>query len=203
MSGPPDPSRYPDFSRYQALVFDCDGTLATTAHVHHAVLAEAIRSLGHDLPAAFYLARTGMSLEHLLDEFAGLCGRRIGSAEVLPIATAAYRRDIANISEIVEVTSIVRRFAGEKPLAVASSGGRALVDATLGHLGIADCFDAVVSVEDVRAPKPAPDAYLLAAARLKVDPKACLAFEDSDQGVRAARAAGMDVIDVSSPGWAG
>lgn len=191
----------PDPSRYQALIFDCDGTLATTAHVHHSALAEAICSLGHDLPESFYFARTGLSLEHLLDEFAEFCGERLGSAQVLPVATAAYRRDIGKIREIVAVTSVVRAFAGRLPLAVASSGGRALVQATLDQLGIAACFDAVVTVEDIRAPKPAPDAYLLAAARLKVRPETCLVFEDSDQGVRAAKTAGMDVVDVRSPGW--
>lgn len=190
-----------DPSSYQALIFDCDGTLATTAHLHHSALTEAIRRLGHEMPEPFYLARTGLSLEHLLDEFAELCGERIATAEVLPVATAAYRRDIGRIQEVAEVTAVVRAFAGRKPLAVASSAGRPFVQAVLDQLGITACFDAVVTVEEVHAPKPAPDAYLLAATRLQVSPETCLVFEDSDQGVRAAQSAGMDVVDVRSPGW--
>jgi beta-phosphoglucomutase-like phosphatase (HAD superfamily) len=193
----------PEPSRYRALIFDCDGTLATTAHLHHSALTEALRGLGHDMPEAFYLARTGLSLEHLLDEFAELCGERLTTAAVLPAATAAYRRDIARITEAAEVTAVVRAFAGRTPLAVASSAGRPFVQATLDQLGIAQRFDLVITVEDVREPKPAPDAYLLAAAGLGVSPAACLAFEDSEQGLAAARAAGMDVIDVRAPDWRG
>jgi HAD superfamily hydrolase (TIGR01509 family) len=96
---------------------------------------------------------------------------------------------------------VVRTFAGEKPLAVASSAGRPFLQATLEQLGIAACFDAVVTVEDVRHPKPAPDPYLLAAERLGVRPETCLVFEDSDQGLSAAKSAGMDAIDVRASEW--
>lgn len=190
-----------ELSSYQALIFDCDGTLATTAHLHHRSLTEALRGLGHDMPEAFYLARTGLSLEHLLDEFAEVCGRRLTSAEVLPTATAVYRRDVALIREVAEVTAVVRTFAGRSPLAVASSAGRPFVLATLEQLGIAGLFDAVVTVEDVVNPKPAPDPYLLAAEKLGVAPEACLVFEDSDQGLSAAKSAGMDAIDVRASEW--
>jgi beta-phosphoglucomutase-like phosphatase (HAD superfamily) len=57
-------------------------------------------------------------------------------------------------------------------------------------------FRTVVTFDDVAAPKPAPDAYLLAAERLGVDPRRCLAFEDSETGARAAHAAGMTVVQV-------
>jgi beta-phosphoglucomutase-like phosphatase (HAD superfamily) len=187
--------------QYQALIFDCDGTLATTAHLHHKALTEALHALGHDMPEAFYQARTGLSLEHLLDEFAELCGDRLTTADVLPLTTAAYRRDIGLIREVSEVTAIVRAFARRKPLAVASSAGRPFVHATLDQLGIAACFDVVVTVDDIRRPKPAPDAFLLAASRLGVSAPACLVFEDSDQGLTAARQAGMDAVDVRVPDW--
>jgi beta-phosphoglucomutase-like phosphatase (HAD superfamily) len=191
----------PELSSYRALILDCDGTLATTAHLHHRSLTEALRGLGHEMPEAFYLARTGLSLEHLLDEFAEVCGERLATEAIAPVAAGVFRRDIALIRELAEVTAVVRTFAGEKPLAVASSAGRPFVQATLEQLGIAACFDAVVTVEDVRHPKPAPDPYLLAAERLGVRPETCLVFEDSDQGLSAAKSAGMDAIDVRASEW--
>jgi beta-phosphoglucomutase-like phosphatase (HAD superfamily) len=190
-----------DPAAYQALIFDCDGTLARTATLHHSALTEALRGLGHDMPEAFYRARTGLSLEHLLDEFAEVCGERIRTADVLPATATAFCRDIGQIREVSEVTAVVRAFAGRKPLAVASSAGRPFVHATLAQLGIASCFDAVITVEDIREPKPAPDAFLLAAARLGAGPEGCLVFEDSEQGLSAARCAGMDAIDVREPNW--
>jgi beta-phosphoglucomutase-like phosphatase (HAD superfamily) len=192
----------PDPSRYEALIFDCDGTLAVTAALHHAALTEAIRQLGHEMPEAFYMARTGLSLQHLLDAFAEVCGKRLSRADVSPIEEAAFCRDIAAIVEIAEVTAVVRAYVGKKPLAVASSSGRAMVHATLEHLGIAGCFQAVVAVEDIANPKPAPDAFLLAAAKLGVAPARCLVFEDSDQGLAAAARAGMDAVDVRAAPWA-
>lgn len=191
----------PDPSLYDALIFDCDGTLAVTAHLSHSALTDAFRVLGHDMPEAFYHARTGLSLEHLLDEFAEVCGERLRTDDVLPAATAVFVRDIDRIREVAEVTAVVRAFAGKKRLAVASNGGRPLVLATLNQLGLAESFDAIVTVEDTRRPKPAPDAFLLAASRLGVSPEACLVFEDSDQGLRAAEHAGMDAVDVRIPGW--
>lgn len=80
------------------------------------------------------------------------------------------------------------------PLAVASSAHRAVIDAALGALGIAELFGAVVSSDEVAHGKPAPDVYLLAARELGVDPADCLVVEDSLNGVLAGRAAGMTVV---------
>lgn len=59
-----------------------------------------------------------------------------------------------------------------------------------------DLFDAVVTCEDVKNGKPAPDLYLLAAEKLGVDPTRCTAYEDAELGMQSARAAGMSVVDV-------
>lgn len=190
-----------DFDRFDALVFDCDGTLALNAHVHCSALMEAFSTAGHALPEAFYMPRTGMSLAHLLDAYAEETGVQLQVDDVLPAAVAAYHRDVGLIRDAARVTGVVRAYAGRKPLAVASSAWRTLVDATLAELGIADLFDAIVTVEDIQHAKPAPDSYLLAAHRLGVDPARCLAFEDSDQGLAAAKAAGMETIDVRLDGW--
>jgi HAD superfamily hydrolase (TIGR01509 family) len=83
-------------------------------------------------------------------------------------------------------------------LAIASSSTRAVIDALLRALGVDDIFAVRISGEDpaVQQSKPAPDVYLAAAARLGVEPAACLAIEDSGPGVRAAKQAGMTCIAV-------
>ena len=80
------------------------------------------------------------------------------------------------------------------PLAVASSSNRPLIDTVLETAGIAGCFSATVSSEEVERGKPSPDVYLEAARRLGVVPQDCVAVEDSANGIRAAAAAGMRVI---------
>jgi sugar-phosphatase len=82
------------------------------------------------------------------------------------------------------------------PVALASSTPRPLIDRTLAHFGLADSFDVIHSAEDEPFGKPHPGVFLTAAARLGVAPAACVAFEDSPAGVRAAVAATMTCVAV-------
>jgi HAD superfamily hydrolase (TIGR01509 family) len=85
------------------------------------------------------------------------------------------------------------------PIGLATNSGREFATRALRSAGVLDCFDAVVSAEEVAHPKPAPDVYLEAAARVgAADPASCVALEDSETGVAAARAAGMTVVGVPS-----
>jgi HAD superfamily hydrolase (TIGR01509 family) len=90
----------------------------------------------------------------------------------------------------------VRRLAAEFVLGLASSSNRELIDRVLEAGGIADCFRATASSEEVAAGKPAPDVYLEVARRLGVDPRDCTAVEDSHNGIRSAKAAGMRCVAI-------
>jgi beta-phosphoglucomutase-like phosphatase (HAD superfamily) len=183
---------------FAALLFDCDGTLAETAELHHYALAQAIRNLGHDLPKQWYLERVGLSLDKLLGEFKQLCGVRLLGKDVSPFEEEIYCGNTSMIREIKVVASIVRNNAGKIPMAVVSSSSRRMVLATLDALRLRPFFSAVVTVEDIANPKPAPDGFLKAAERLGVEPSRCLVFEDSQQGIDSARRANMTVEDVGS-----
>ena len=93
----------------------------------------------------------------------------------------------------------VRRLADVFPLALASSSNREVIDAVLGAGAIAPLFRATVSSEEVARGKPAPDVYLEAARRLGVAPERCAAVEDSHNGIRSAKAAGMRCVAVPNP----
>jgi HAD superfamily hydrolase (TIGR01509 family) len=90
----------------------------------------------------------------------------------------------------------VARFAERWPLGLASSSNRELIDAVLDAGGIAPLFGATVSSEEVARGKPAPDVYLEAARRLGVDASECAAIEDSHNGIRSAKAAGMRCVAI-------
>ena len=90
----------------------------------------------------------------------------------------------------------VRRVGASVPLAIASSSNRELIDVVLRASGLAADFRATVSSEEVPRGKPWPDVYLEAARRLGVDPARCGAVEDSHNGIRSAKAAGMRVVAV-------
>ena len=87
----------------------------------------------------------------------------------------------------------VRRIAATRPVAIASSSHREVIAAAMAALDLRDVLGAVVSSDEVPLGKPEPDVYLLAASRLGVAPDRCLVVEDSLNGVRAGKAAGMTV----------
>lgn len=103
-----------------------------------------------------------------------------------------YRRD--GPPTIDGAVGAVERIARDHRVALASSAHRAVIDAALAAIGLTDRFEIVISSDEVAHGKPAPDVYLEAARRLGVEPAACLVVEDSRNGVKAARAAGMTVV---------
>jgi len=93
----------------------------------------------------------------------------------------------------------VRALAERWPLGLASSSNRELIDLFLDVAGVRDLFRATVSSEEVARGKPAPDVYLAAAEGVGADPGRCVAIEDSENGMRAAHAAGMTIVAVPNP----
>jgi HAD superfamily hydrolase (TIGR01509 family) len=118
------------------------------------------------------------------------------SAAVVAQVEQRYRADLPLLPHAVET---VRELAGRWPLGLASSSNRPVIELFLALTGLADCFRATVSSEEVERGKPAPDVYLEAARRLAVDPSGCAAIEDSTNGIRSAKAAGMVVAVVPRP----
>jgi HAD superfamily hydrolase (TIGR01509 family) len=91
---------------------------------------------------------------------------------------------------------IARENHGKIPMAVASGGSQKVICQVLEHMGIRHFFAAVVTNEMVRNQKPAPDIFLEAARQIGVEPRFCRAYEDTDLGLQAIRAAGMEAVDV-------
>jgi HAD superfamily hydrolase (TIGR01509 family) len=118
------------------------------------------------------------------------------NAEVVRRLLARYRESLPLMPGAV---AAVERLAARWPLGLASSSNREVIDTVLELAGIAHYFRATVSSEEVEHGKPSPDVYLEAARRLGVDPTSCAAVEDSANGIRSARAAGMRVIAIPNP----
>jgi HAD superfamily hydrolase (TIGR01509 family) len=116
--------------------------------------------------------------------------------EVVGRLDELYRRELPLIEGAVEA---VERLAARWPLGLASSSNRELIDLVLELAGLAQHFRATVSSEEVARGKPAPDVYVEAAWRLGIAPESCAAIEDSENGIRSAKAAGMRVIAIPNP----
>jgi HAD superfamily hydrolase (TIGR01509 family) len=181
----------------EAVVFDLDGVLVDSEAVWDEVRRLFTEENGGRWHKGAQRDMMGMSSVEWSRYVRDRLGVRMEperiSAEVADRVAELYRERLPLLPGAVEA---VRALATEWPLGVASSSNRHVIDLVLDEAGIADEFRATVSSEEVGAGKPAPDVYLEAAKRLDVDPSACVAIEDSTNGIRSAHAAGMAVVAV-------
>jgi HAD superfamily hydrolase (TIGR01509 family) len=186
----------------EGVVFDLDGVLIQSEEIWDAVRQRYVRGRGGRYDAKVQRAMMGMSAPEwstFLHEDAGVPDEpEVINADVVRLMLEAYRRDLPLLPGAVEA---VRRAADAFPLGLASSSNRPIFEEVLELAGIADCFRATVSSEEVERGKPAPDVYLEAARRLGVDPARCAAVEDSHAGIRSAKSAGMRVIAIPNASY--
>jgi len=181
---------------FGALIFDWDGTLVDSLGTYRRALVRALQPLGVSLDAAWLAEHAGCSNRDLLRALQADFGHRFDLPAVLAADERGYLAGVGSVRAVPAVVAVARRHQGRVPLAVATGGRRALVEATLRATGLARLFDVLVTIEEVDRGKPAPDLFLLAAARLGVLPSACVAYEDSREGLAAAGTAGMRTVDV-------
>ncbi|HOX55881.1 MAG TPA: HAD-IA family hydrolase [Candidatus Paceibacterota bacterium] len=180
----------------RGLIFDCDGTLADTMPLHWRAWQVISRRHGFSFPERRFYALGGVPTRDVLKVLSTEQGVPLDALAVAREKEAEYLPLIAQVEPINTVVGIARENYGKIPMAVASGGTRIIISQVLNHLGIRDLFQAIVTSEDVANQKPAPDIFLEAARRLGVPPQFCRAYEDTDLGMRAIRAAGMEAVDV-------
>lgn len=188
----------------KGLIFDCDGTLADTMPLHWEAWSEIARRHGFQFPEARFYALAGVPSRHILQTLSTEQGVSLDPLAVAHEKEETYLEKLSHVGPIHAVCEIARDHREQLPMAVASGGTRKVILQVLDHLKIRDWFQAVVTSEDVAHQKPAPDIFLEAARQIGVSPGACRAYEDSDLGMEAIRAAGMEAVDVRGmPGVSG
>ncbi|MHB8519922.1 MAG: HAD family hydrolase [Limisphaerales bacterium] len=182
--------------KIRGIIFDCDGTLADTMPLHWRAWQAVIRKYGLHFSEARFYALGGVPSRDILKGLSQEQGVPIDHVAVAREKEATYLPLIAQVEPINAVVGVARECFGKIPLAVASGGSRKVIEQVLDHLGIRQLFAAIVTSEDVVRQKPAPDIFLEAARRISVPPQFCRAYEDTDLGLQAIRAAGMEAVDV-------
>jgi HAD superfamily hydrolase (TIGR01509 family) len=180
-----------------AVVFDLDGVLLDSEQVWDAAREQLVRERGGRWHDGAQHDMMGMSSP----EWSRYMHGRLGlveppdeiNREVVGRLEALYREKLPLVDGAREA---VERLAQRWPLGLASSSNRPIIDVALELAGLEDRFDVTVSSEEVERGKPEPDVYLEAARRLREPPERCAAIEDSHNGIRSARAAGMRVVAI-------
>lgn len=181
----------------QAVIFDMDGTLIDTEHVWDEVRRQLAADAGLSWPEGSTQAMMGMSTPEWARHLVEVVGLPMTPDEAAHATIEAMaQRHAEDLPVLPGALEAVRRMAEHYPLAIASSSPRRLIDVVIEALGIGDVIKVSVSTEEVERGKPAPDGFLKAAELLGVDPAACLAVEDSTNGVLSALAAGMKVVAI-------
>jgi HAD superfamily hydrolase (TIGR01509 family) len=181
----------------EGVVFDLDGLLLDSEQVWDAAREQLARVRGgrwHESAQRDMMGMSSREWSRYMHDVIGLPEppEEI-NREVVRRMQATYRERLPVIPGAREA---VERIAARWPLALGSSSNRELIDLALELLGVAGLFRATVSSEEVASGKPAPDVYLEAARRLGVDAAKAAAVEDSHNGIRAAKAAGMRVVTI-------
>lgn len=180
----------------KALIFDCDGTLADTMPLHWRAWQVVTERYKLHFPEDRFYALGGVPSRDILKMLGEEQGRELDPIAASKEKEAAYIPFLSEVREIEPVVNIARENYGKIPMAVASGGIYPHINEVLTHLGIRHLFQAVVTSEQVTRQKPAPDIFLEAARQLGVAPEFCRAYEDTDLGLQAIRAAGMEAVDV-------
>lgn len=190
-----------DLTAYDAAIMDWDGTVVDSQPMNFRCLAGALRLYGVKLRESWYRERLGTSVDGLLAEL----GVSVPLGDVVARCGELIIQELPTLKAFPMVVDWLERArAGGLVCAVASGGGGAVVRAGIEATGLTHLFDVVVTREDAVRGKPAPDLFLEAARQLRVPPQRCLVVEDAQEGLAAALAAGMDVVDVRpyvASGW--
>jgi beta-phosphoglucomutase-like phosphatase (HAD superfamily) len=179
---------------YDAILFDLDGTLIDTESIALTTGIAAFAAHGHRVDHAFMHALVGKD-----EPTAAQIIRTALPGVDLAAVNLHWRKGFNDgVDAGLDLKPGARDLlpALVAPLAIVTSTGREGAHRKLGIAGIAQAFTHVVTLDDVRQPKPDPEPYLLAATLFGVSPARCLVFEDSETGAEAAHRAGCTVVQV-------
>ncbi len=179
-----------------AVIFDLDGVIVDSEIWWHEERVAWAASIGRSWSEADTRAVMGANSRgwaRIMRERLGLDPAMDAGIEAA-IVERMVRRYAGGAPEIPGAVATVRRVAESWPVAIASSAHHDVIAAALRATGLVGLIPIVVSSDEVSHGKPAPDVYLEAARRLDVDPAGCVIVEDSLNGVRSGREAGMVVV---------
>ncbi|WP_313562500.1 HAD family hydrolase [Ruminiclostridium cellobioparum] len=186
----------------KAFIFDMDGVIIDSEPLHFQTDKMVLRDLGHDIADGELSSFVGVTNPNMWAELIKRYKLDSTVEELLELQSK-YKNELFGQGELQAISGIPELIDDLKGrgiyIGLASSSSREFIEMVLKGLHIYHNFDVVISGEEVENSKPAPDIFLKAAEVLKVAPAECIVLEDSGNGVKAAKAAGMKCIAFKNP----
>ena len=186
----------------EAVIFDMDGVLIDSEPIHVGIEKQLFDKLGIDVSETVHRSYMGASNEFMYSDLRSRF-KLSESVNELIESDELFRSDYFHRLDIIPANEGLISLLGQikaagLKLAVATSSSPEIANLLLNKCGIASYFDAIVTTSEAGKSKPSPDVYLLAAQRIGISPEDCIVFEDSPNGLSAAKSAGMFCVVIQS-----
>lgn len=187
----------------RAIIFDMDGTLVDTEPFNTEIEKSQFRINQIPVSDEEHKKYLGTASDVMWKEIAERHHLQIHVDELIEqnhTESLRYFSEIEEIPVMHGLLDLLEKLAQKAfPMAVASSSTPEIIDLILNKTHLKKYFQVIVSAEEAGKSKPEPDVFLLAAGKLGINPEDCLVIEDSGNGIRAARAAGMKCVAYQGP----
>jgi beta-phosphoglucomutase family hydrolase len=185
---------------FRAYLFDMDGTIADSMPLHYIAWKQALAEYGcTDFPEPLFYSWGGMPVREIISTLNQRYSLSMPIEEVAHRKESLYYELLPKLTAVPEVLEQIEEAHTRIPFAVVSGSTRESVTRSLDVLGLRDKFQVLVCAGDYTRAKPDPEPFLLAAKKLKFAPASCLVFEDTEMGIQAATAAGMQSVRILQP----
>jgi beta-phosphoglucomutase len=186
---------------FEAVIFDWDGTLADTRKVIVVSFQKALKEINLEVSNQFIERRIGVGASETFCEILQAANRRVDENVVKQLVGRKSKVQIELAKEVTlfdGARELLEALEGKVRVGLASMNNRAVIMHLLRQNKIVDCFDEVLTIEMISNSKPDPEIFIKTAGQLETKPQACVVFEDSIFGVKAAKSAGMGCIAVTT-----
>ena len=186
---------------FEAAIFDWDGTLADTRKAILVSFQKALKEINLEVPSYYIERRIGIGASETFREILKAANRRVDEKVVKQLVESKSKVQIQlayDVKLFEGARALLALLQDKVKVGLASMNNRAVIMHLLQINSLANFFDVVLTVEAVSHSKPDPEIFLKTAEQLKVRPGKCVVFEDSLFGVKAAKAAGMNCVAVTT-----
>jgi len=189
---------------FEAVIFDMDGVLVNSEPLYVEVEQTNFRQLGLEISEDEHQTYQGTATDRMWELIKERHGVEQPVKDLVKMTNnliTPYFNSLEKMEAMPGVEKLIKKLKEKGiPLALASSSYADVIEIILQKTGLKKYFDVVVDSQLAGASKPEPEIFLLAAQKLGVQPEKCIVIEDSTNGIKAAKAAGMFCIAFSGPG---